>query len=86
MDLVVTAVGDYYRPISEHSVPMVTHSIGDRVLTIEVATHADVCDNFWKSPTRSSIRKLFTELLTEFCTCPLTSNRNAQSGVYCTAC
>ena len=33
-----------YRPLSEHSVPMVLHHIGGRVLTIEVSTHADVGD------------------------------------------
>ena len=33
-----------YRPLSEHSVPMVIHHIGGRVLTIEGSTHADVGD------------------------------------------
>ena len=33
-----------YRLLSEHSVPMVIHHIGSRVLTIEVSTHADVGD------------------------------------------
>ena len=33
-----------YRLLSKHSVPMVTHHIGGRVLTIEVSTHPDVGD------------------------------------------
>ena len=53
--------------LSEHSVPMVTHHIGDWVLTIEVATHADVGDNFWKSLTGSSIRTLMTFLISLYC-------------------
>ena len=100
-----------YRLLSEHSVPMVIHHIGSRVLTIEVSTHADVGDmnmRIWKSqterytqvkedcqgipplktyangsstweesPQQCNIYKLltfFTELLTEFHICPLTSN------------